>query len=103
MKSRKFVKLGPYRLFREENSDDWYGPEKGGDVLSLHRKVDKDNKDWVAWELYVHGECSGFVDLSWCGCALEKSPKVAAKMAWEFIKRCHKIKKGVGSWLPAAE
>ena len=102
MSKTKFVRFGPYKLYRDDEdlstNRAWCGPGKDGDRIILERR--RDANGYYRWTLLLLplNETDGDIDISWSGCAYVKSPKVAAAKAWEFIEGCAEVYCGIEEW-----
>lgn len=114
MAKRKFVRVGPFKLYeypgqsQDDNGCDvryWSGPGRDGDRLTLVRRSHPSNRDRVRWEFSVAGPSGpqgGEVvtaDVGWTGCGLDESkPATAARKSWAFVESMARLYVDSGGW-----
>lgn len=118
--SKKYVKFGPYKLYRATCYVDsiylspwddersmvtatyWVGPGPDGERIELTRtrehKHDICNWRLCILPLTVDG-IEGDITLCWTGAGLCKSPKFAAEQAWAFVEGIAGVYVGVEEWV----
>lgn len=114
MAKRKFIRVGPFKLYeylRQERDDAgrdvryWSGPGRDGDVLTLIRRSYPGEPDSVRWVFGVAGP-SGPQDtevvaaeIGWSGCGLDAAkPATAARKCWAFVESMARLYVDSAGW-----